>query len=101
MVGYARAAGQAGWSYRGGDAGRMAAPGSVRSADPRWCRPIGRTLMRWKPSALVLALVLTGCSQGHYSNRLPPGYQSELTAGRAALQEGDVERGTELLAAAA
>jgi uncharacterized protein len=86
----------------GGDAGRMPAP-------EEWSCPriqvyavlSGRTLMRCKPSALVLALVLTGCSQGHYSGRLPPGYQSQLTAGRAALQEGDVERGTELLAAAA
>jgi TPR repeat protein len=57
--------------------------------------------MHRKPSALVLALALTGCIQGHYSNRLPPGYQAQLTAGRAARQEGDLERGAELLAAAA
>jgi hypothetical protein len=57
--------------------------------------------MHRRPSALVLALVLTGCSQGHYSNRLPAGYQGQFIAGRAALQEGDVERAAELLAAAA
>jgi uncharacterized protein len=57
--------------------------------------------MHRKPSALLLALALTGCIQGHYSSRLPPGYQAQLTAGRAALQEGDLERGAELLAAAA
>jgi uncharacterized protein len=57
--------------------------------------------MHRRPSALVLALVLTGCSQGHYSNRLPAGYQGQFIAGRAALQEGDLERGAELLAAAA
>ncbi|MGH6919613.1 MAG: tetratricopeptide repeat protein, partial [Geminicoccaceae bacterium] len=54
-----------------------------------------------KPSALVLALALTGCVQGHYGYRLPGGYQSQYTAGRAAIQEGDAERGAELLAAAA
>ena len=57
--------------------------------------------MHRKPSALVLALALAGCFQGHYSNRLPGGYHSQYTAGRAALQEGDAERGAELLAAAA
>jgi TPR repeat protein len=57
--------------------------------------------MHHKPSALVLALALTGCFQGHYSNRLPAGYQGQYVAGRAALQEGDTERGAELLAAAA
>ena len=57
--------------------------------------------MHRKPSALVLALALTGCIQGHYTNRLPPGYQAQLTAGRAAVKEGDTERGAELLAAAA
>jgi hypothetical protein len=57
--------------------------------------------MHRKPSALVLALALTGCIQGHYTNRLPPGYQAELNAGRAAVKEGDTERGAELLAAAA
>jgi TPR repeat protein len=32
---------------------------------------------------------------------MPPGYQSQYNAGRAALQQGDAERGAELLAAAA
>ena len=57
--------------------------------------------MHRKPMALVLALAFTGCVQGHYSSRLPGGYHSQYTAGRAALQEGDAERGAELLAAAA
>jgi uncharacterized protein len=57
--------------------------------------------MHREAGVLVLALALTGCIQGHYSNRLPTGYQSQLTAGRAALQEGDAKRGAELLAAAA
>jgi uncharacterized protein len=51
--------------------------------------------------ALILAFALAGCVQGHYGKRLPGGYQAQLVAGRAALQEGDVERGAELLAAAA
>jgi TPR repeat protein len=50
---------------------------------------------------LVLALALAGCSQAHYGKRLPAGYQSQYVAGRAALKEGDAERGAELLAAAA
>jgi uncharacterized protein len=54
-----------------------------------------------KPSALVLALALAGCFQGHYNHRLPAGYQSEYIDGRAALKQGDAERGAELLAAAA
>ena len=57
--------------------------------------------MRCKPSALVLVLALAGCSQSHYSHRLPGGYQGQFIAGRAALKEGDAERGAELLAAAA
>jgi hypothetical protein len=57
--------------------------------------------MRCKPMALFLALALTGCVQGRYSDRLPGGYQSQYIAGRAAVQEGDAERGAELLAAAA
>jgi uncharacterized protein len=57
--------------------------------------------MHRKPSALVLALALAGCAQGHYDGRLPAGYQGQYLAGRAALQEGDAERGAELLAAAA
>ena len=57
--------------------------------------------MRCKPSALVLVLALAGCSQGHYSHRLPGGYQGQFIAGRAALKEGDAERGAELLATAA
>ena len=54
-----------------------------------------------KPTALVLALALMGCTQGHYRNRLPGGYQGQFNAGRAALKEGDTERGAQLLAAAA
>jgi TPR repeat protein len=57
--------------------------------------------MHRKLSALVLALALTGCFEAHYRSRLPGGYQSQFTAGRAALKEGDLERGAELLAAAA
>jgi uncharacterized protein len=57
--------------------------------------------MHCKPSALILALALAGCSQGHYSPRLPAGYQGQYVEGRAALQEGDAERGAELLATAA
>jgi TPR repeat protein len=99
----ARARGQAGRSYRAAATpGRMAAPQKCWYPRIQVCVVLmGRTLMRCKPSALVLALVLTGCSQAHYSNRLPPGYQTQLIAGRAALQEGDVERGAELLAGAA
>jgi uncharacterized protein len=50
---------------------------------------------------MLLALALAGCSQGHYDGRLPAEYQSQYTAGRAALKEGDAERGAALLAAAA
>jgi TPR repeat protein len=57
--------------------------------------------MHRKPSVLILALALTGCFQAHYSSRMPAGYQSQYVAGRAALKEGDAERGAELLAAAA
>jgi uncharacterized protein len=57
--------------------------------------------MRSKLMAVVLALALAGCVQGHYGNRLPGGYQGQYVAGRTALQEGDAERGAELLAAAA
>src|SRR5919106_3562923 len=86
----------------GGGAGRRATPeGWVASAGPGYSELIGRTPMHRKPSALVFALALAGCFQGHYSNRLPPGYQGQYIAGRAALQEGDIERGAELLAAAA
>ena len=80
--------------------------GRPRREDGRVGRPgcstlIGRMLMRWKPNALVLVLALAGCEQGHYSHRLPGGYQGQYVAGRAALQEGDAQRGAELLAAAA
>jgi TPR repeat protein len=57
--------------------------------------------MHRKPSALILALALTGCSQPHYDKRLPAGYQNQFVAGRSALKEGDAERGAELLAIAA
>jgi TPR repeat protein len=57
--------------------------------------------MHRKLSALVLALALTGCFEPYYRSRLPGGYHGQYTAGRAALQEGDLERGAELLAAAA
>lgn len=57
--------------------------------------------MHGKLSALAITLALTGCLQGHYSNRLPGGYHAQYTAGRAALQEGDAERAAELLEAAA
>jgi TPR repeat protein len=57
--------------------------------------------MRSKLLVVVLALALAGCVQGHYSARLPGSYHSQLDAGRAALKEGDLERGAELLAAAA
>jgi TPR repeat protein len=57
--------------------------------------------MHRKPSALILALALTGCSQLHYDKRLPAGYQGQFVAGRSALKEGDAEHGAELLAIAA
>lgn len=57
--------------------------------------------MHRKLGPLVLALVLIGCSGGHYGNRLPAGYQNQYIAGRAALKEGDHARAAELLAAAA
>jgi TPR repeat protein len=53
------------------------------------------------PTALLLALALAGCSQAYYDNRLPGSYQSQYMAGRSAMQEGDPERATELLAATA
>jgi uncharacterized protein len=57
--------------------------------------------MRHYLSILVLALALAGCSQAHYGRQLPGGYQGQYIAGRAALKEGDAERGAELLAVAA
>jgi hypothetical protein len=53
--------------------------------------------MQGESSALVLALALTGCSQVYYDNWLPGSYQGQYVAGRAALKEGDAERGDELL----
>jgi TPR repeat protein len=50
---------------------------------------------------LLLALTMAGCSQAYYDDRLPGSYQSQYMAGRSAMQEGDPERATELLAAAA
>jgi uncharacterized protein len=50
---------------------------------------------------LLFALTMAGCSQAYYDNRLPGSYQSQYMAGRSAMQEGDPERATELLAAAA
>jgi TPR repeat protein len=50
---------------------------------------------------LLLALTMAGCSQAYYDSRLPGSYQSQYMAGRSAMQEGDPERATELLAAAA
>jgi TPR repeat protein len=50
---------------------------------------------------LLLVLAMAGCSQAYYDNRLPGSYQSQYMAGRSAMQEGDAERATELLAAAA
>jgi uncharacterized protein len=57
--------------------------------------------MHRKPSALILALALIGCTQPHYGKQLPAGYQGQFVAGRSALKEGDAERGAELLAIAA
>ena len=57
--------------------------------------------MHRKLGALLLALALTGCIQGYHRNRLPAGYEAQYVAGRSALQEGDLERGAELLATAA
>lgn len=57
--------------------------------------------MHRKLGLVVLALVLIGCSGGHYGNRLPGGYQGQYVAGRAAFKEGDAARAAELLAAAA